>query len=107
MKTVTLMILIVFFTFTQASDNLTIAQTETRRPAVSIDEALEIGKKYVRKHQINVSEKYIDSVQLNLNLQSKRGRHWRITYELNKSAKGGQTILFIYMDKSVEVGYGE
>lgn len=79
-----------------------------RDPEITIDEALLIGKEYIIKNNINISDKYIDSVKFNLSSDDKSKNYWLITWELNnRTSKGGQIFMKIYMDKSVEIGYGE
>jgi hypothetical protein len=82
-------------------------KSDIRQPEITIGAALKLAETYVKEHQINVSEKYIDSIRLDLNPRADRGKHWRVAWELNKFAKGGQVYLDIFMDKSVEIHYGE
>ena len=84
-----------------------VSQTEARRPSVGIEDALTVAKQYVESHHLDVSQHYIDSVKLDLNPRGDRGRRWVITYELNDYAKGGQIILHVYMDRSVERLFGK
>ncbi len=107
MKTVIFIAFILIVTFAQTPNKGTTQTINDRRPEIAIDEALDIAKTYVQKHKIDVSESYIDSVQLNLNPQSKKGKYWEVTWQLNKFAKGGQVFLHVHMNKSVEVYYGE
>lgn len=77
-------------------------QTYTRRPEITIEQALDIAKNYISQHQIDVSDKYIDSIKLNPTPPGDRGKFWQVSWELNTLTKGGQVYLDIFMDKSVE-----
>lgn len=116
MKTVRWLIIILLVAFAQAPNKFAAAQilnkdaklkTDYRRPEIALEEALDVAKKYVQDHQIDVSEKYIDSVQLNSTAPGGKGKYWKVTWEIEKFVKGGQIFILIYMDKSVEVRYGE
>ena len=79
---------------------------------LSMDEALATARGYVKKRGIDVSKSYIDSARLDLNRRGDRGKFWLITWLPNEYAndipiKGGQTYVHVYMNKSVEVFYGE
>jgi hypothetical protein len=112
MRIAALLTVLLFITFIPVSNKSAATksaatQPDTRRPEISVAEALDIAEKYVGKHQVDITGKYIDSVRLNLNPQSTRGKYWIVSWELDKFVKGGQTYLHIYMDKSVEVRFGE
>ena len=106
MKTIIFIAFILIVTLAQTPNKGTTQATNDRRPEITLDEALDIAKTHVQKQQINVSDSYIDSVQLKSNPQSEKGKYWEVTWQ-HRFAKGGQVFLYIYMDKSVKVGYGE
>ena len=92
-----------------ALGNSTVAEAGT---VLSMDEALATARAYVKKRGIDVSKHYIDSARLDLNRRGDRGKFWLITWLRNEYAndipiKGGQTYVHVYMDKSVEIFYGE
>jgi hypothetical protein len=107
MKTIVLFAFMLIAVSAQTPSKSIAPATDERRPEITVDQALDIARTHVGKHRIDVSKKYIDSVQFNLNPRGKKGEHWKITWESAEFTKGGQIFLFVYMDKSVEIGYGE
>ena len=74
-----------------------------RRPVITIEEALTIGKNYAEQKQIDVSEYYVDSIRHDLNPRGDRGKFWELRWEKNEGgSKGSYILLHIYMDKQVE-----
>jgi|GEM_PF-4682494 len=81
----------------------------TRRPAVSIEDALAIAKKHIQEHKHDISHHYIDSVNLvsDPHPNLKRGRCWRIVWEFEAPhTAGGQLFIYVYMDRSVAEASG-
>jgi len=90
------------------------AQPESKLsgPKLRIEDALAIARDYVQQHHVEVADSYIDSTRLDLNPGEGRGKFWLVTWQRNESAnghfiKGGQFIMRIYMDRTVEVFYGD
>ena len=79
----------------------------TRRPMITLGEAIAIANEYAGQNNISISDKYIDSAKFHKDFADKSKSYWAIDWELNKLAKGGQIFMKIFMDKTVEVGYGE
>jgi hypothetical protein len=85
--------------YSQTSNN----QMYVRRPNLTIEEALRIGKNYIKQQKIDVSRHYIDSIRLDLNPRGDRGKFWELRWEKNENGgKGDYILLHIYMDKQVE-----
>lgn len=79
-------------------------------PKLRIEDALAIARDYVQQHHVEVADSYIDSTRLDLNPGGDRGKFWLVTWQRNEYAnghfiKGGQFIMCIYMDRTVEVFY--
>ena len=100
----TLLLMSVFFTACGFAKEVT---KLTRRPAISIEDAIAKAKKYVQEKKIDVSQQYIDSVALDLNPRGDRGKFWRVAWQQNQFMKGGQTYIEVYMDGSVEHRHGK
>ncbi len=99
-----LLVLTCLFTATGQGEQ---GQKLTRRPVISIEDAIAKAKQYVREKKLDTSQQYMDSVVLELNPGGDRGKYWRITWERNEFIKGGQTFINVYMDGSVTHTYGE
>ncbi len=87
-------------------------KSKLQEPKLSIEDALSIARDYVLQHHILVSDSYIDSTRLDLNPRGDRGKFWLVTWLRNEYAngvpiKGGQFFMRIYMDRTVEVFYGD
>lgn len=106
MKTIALLVFMLIAASLQTPGKLAALPADERRPKITVEEALDIAKTHFEKQQIDVSESYISSVQFDWNPRGKKGEYWKITRQA-AGAKGGQTFLFVYADKSVEIGYGE
>ncbi len=106
-KLIYLTVVLVVFILPSLSSGAAAPQPDSRRPGLTVDDALKMARQYVEAHRIDVSKSYIDSVKLDLNPRCDRGKRWVIVYELKEYAKGGQIILHVYMDKSVERFFGE
>lgn len=82
-------------------------------PPISVAQAISLAKDYVKNHKIDVSKSYIGSATMNLNPRGDREPFWLITWEPNAGyssfikTAGGQVLLSIYMDRKIEVRYGE
>jgi hypothetical protein len=81
--------------------------TTMRAPSISVEQAIQLARAHLKAHKVSTSRHYIDSIKLNLVTRGDRGSCWIITWELNAFAKGGQIIVRVFMNKAVEVGYGE
>ncbi len=83
-----------------------------RGPKLDVEAALRIAKEFVQKKNIVVTDQYIDSVRLEQNASGDRRKFWVVTWLRNEYAndipiKGGQTYVYVYMDGTAEVFYGE
>lgn len=107
MKIIFLIVTTCAFALAGVSGSTVASQADARRPALTIDEALRVAQQHVETHHIDVSRHYIDSVKLDLNPRGDRGKRWIIIYELKDYAKGGQIFLHVYMNRSVEMFFGE
>lgn len=81
--------------------------SDSRRPPLSLEEALGVAKTYARQQKLDLGRHYLDSIRLDLNPRGDRGQFWLLTYELEHFAKGGQIFLRVYMNRQVEKTYGE
>ncbi len=72
------------------------------KPAISIGEALQIGERFIKDNQINVSNQYIHSIQLYYSDKGeKRGHYWHIQYLWSTPRLGMEHALKIFMDGTV------
>jgi hypothetical protein len=79
---------------------------------VGIEEALAIAKTYVKNQHLDISDSYVDSVRLERVPTAKKGKFWQVTYLPKRYAEGlpiagGQLYVSVYLDRTVEIGYGE
>lgn len=81
--------------------------SESRSPLLNIDEALAIARAFVKEHQVNVSQKHIESACLDEKAGHDQRKCWIVTWQSNAYVKGGETYLHIDMDGTVRVFYGE
>jgi hypothetical protein len=79
-----------------------LGQTISGKPAISVEEALQISERFIKEKQIDVSQQYIHSIQLLYSDQGKkRGPYWRIQYLGSPPRLGMEQALKIFMDGSV------
>jgi hypothetical protein len=72
------------------------------RPALPIEEALNIAESYVRERKVDISGQYIHTVQLNYDDGSHRkGHYWRVQWMWSSPRMGMEYGLRIYMDRTV------
>jgi hypothetical protein len=107
MRIAFLLILTLAFALALSSRSVVSQIDARRRHALAIEAALKVARRYVEAHHIEVARYYVDSVKLDQNPRGDRGKHWVIIYELSDYTKGGQVILYVYMDGSVEKFSGE
>ena len=82
-------------------------------PFISVEQAIVLAKNYVKERKIDVSRSYIGSAVLNLNPRGDRGPFWLVVWEPKENlssaikAVGGQVSLSVYMNRQIEVRFGE
>ena len=74
--------------------------------ALSLEDSIVIAKEYIKKNNIDVGSHFLSKVKFKENC--KKGMCWELVwrYRLSKT-DGGDVIIFVYPDKSVESTYGE
>lgn len=80
-------------------------------PSLGPDEAMLLARAKLRERGISLTNFYIDRVQFERSPQT-GPKHWLITFLDNRYAndvpiKGGQTYVRVYLDRRVEVSFGE
>jgi len=75
-------------------------------PSLTLPEALEIAQKYVKEKNIDVSERYLDNIQLMYDSSWTDGKYWRIVWKYKKLTLGGEIFIYVGMDKSIKIFYG-
>ncbi|HEY9844413.1 MAG TPA: hypothetical protein V6D23_28340 [Candidatus Obscuribacterales bacterium] len=101
-------ILALVLIFAPVSDAALTAAPELKRPALTIDDALAIARQHLKNKRFDLSRHYIDSARLDLNPRGDRGKRWIVTFALeNANVLGGQIFVQVYMNRSVELKYGE
>jgi hypothetical protein len=80
-------------------------------PPLGPDEAMLLARAKLRERGISLTNSYIDRVQFERNPQNNL-KHWLITFLDNRYAndvpiKGGQTYVRVYLDRRVDVSFGE
>ena len=89
------------------------AEPMKKEPFIPVEEAIVLATNYVKEHNIDVSRNYIGSAVLNLNPRGDRGPFWLVVWEPKENlssaikAVGGQVSLSVYMNRQIEVRYGE
>jgi hypothetical protein len=104
MRTAFLLIVTLALALTKATGGAAIHPTDAGRPGLLIDRAVVIADRYARDNGIEASQHYIDSVSLDTDGEG--GKFWRVTWLPNRSVKGGEVYMQIYMDGSVKVSRG-
>jgi hypothetical protein len=78
-----------------------------RMQKLAIEGALRIAKEFVEKKKIAVADSHIDSVCLRQEPYGDRREYWEVMWLRNIPIKGGQTSVYLYMDGTAQVFYGE
>jgi hypothetical protein len=104
-----MMLSLLFFKSVVAADS---GSATLHGPTLTIEDAVRIAKELVKKQNISVADSYIDSTRLDHNRSGDRRKFWVVTWLRNEYVndvpiKGGQTYVYIYMDGTGKVRFGE
>jgi len=69
-------------------------------PSVTLKEALGLAEQYVAKENIDVSNRFLESIRL---IPTKEGQAWVVTWCLKTPSDGGQVFITVKMDKSLSM----